>query len=569
MRKSVRCLAVFLLMLVMAGCSGGSAIMACRTAAQCLDDWRERYDQPALEWLQTNPASSRTLAIKLLLSSNYQDRDLGVWLVTVAALDDDPAIHRVVSASLERGPEATRLYRTPQDLLPSLDHTLRLVARSPPRNHGYAGLAGRFGVRVVSAVEQRLRCRPVCARLDPMQASAILSNVRVRAIPSSRHRRGSDLDEQDVVAPIVRLIDDERASDTARLEAGLLISYQSWRHGDYVMTSSTADMLKKLLQQGAAGERGDALRVAASLAAPFDATDWQLIATEMDAQRVSLDTLPLHLSSDFPKPGPLHDLLLRRMSDKDSREAVMALHLLSDFGSRHPSEHASVRALLSSPDPVLATQAAMDMRKAGMPSTEIERVMASHWFPAAPVMSDVSISSRDRYRAIRNSTCRTKAQRLAAVVVEGSTDRHALRVASRRLQTDVAHAIEHDGTIVASIFEGEFGGYLAVLRNGKAPEIIGHEPFGPLLHLGGDRFLVTSGVAHMSSLAGDVYELQIGPTSSTLTHRLGDLSQPLAIERQRGRILLSTYAFGVMDLTDLSAPRWLGCQRPPDTPMWP
>ena len=135
------------------------------------------------------------------------------------------------------------------------------------------------------------------------------------------------------------------------------------------------------------------------------------------------------------------------------------------------------------------------------------------------------------------------------------------------MQTDISHAVEYDDTIVASFFHGEFGGYLAVLRNGQPPEIIGHEPFGPLLHLGGNRFLVTSGVAHMSSLAGDVYELQVGPVSSTLTHRLGDLSQPLAIERRRGRVLLSTYAFGVMDLTDLSAPRWLGCQRPPDTPM--
>lgn len=569
MTTSARLFAVPLLVLVVAGCGGGNAVMACRAAAQCLDDWRQHYDQSAHEWLRANPVASRRLAIKLLLSSSYQDRDLGAWLVTVADLDDDPAIHRVVAASLERGPEAARLHRTPQDLLPSLDQTLRLVERSPPRNYGYAGLAGRFGVHAVSAVEQRLRCRPACARLDPMQASAILSNVRVRAMPSPSTHRGIKPDGQDVGAPIVRLIDDERASDTARLEAGLLMSYQLWRHGDYVMTPSTVGMLKKLLQHGTASERRDAIQVAASLAAPSDTTDWQLIATEMDAQRVPLETLSLHLSSDFPQSGPLHELLLRRLSGEDSREASTALHLLSGFGSRPLNDRAEVRLLLSSSDPSLATQAALDLRRAGMPSTEIDRMMALHWFPAAPVMSDASISSRDRYRAIRNSTCRTKPQRLSTVMVESTPNQRLLRRASQRLQTDISHAVEYNDTIVASFFHGEFGGYLAILRNGQPPEIIGHEPFGPLLHLGGNRFLVTSGVAHMSSLAGDVYELQVGPTSSTLTHRLGDLSQPLAIERQRGRILLSTYAFGVMDLTDLSAPRWLGCQRPPDTPMRP
>lgn len=569
MRRSARFFAASLLALVVAGCDGAKAVMACRTAAQCLDEWRRHYDQPAREWLQANSAASRRLAIKLLLSSNYQDRDLGAWLVNVADLDDDPAIHRVVAASLERGPEAARLHRTPQDLLPSLDHTLRLVDRSPPRNYAYAGLAGRFGLRAVSAVEQRLRCRPACARLDPMQASAILSSVRVRAMRSPSTQGGSAPDGQEVVVPIAQLIDDERESDTARLEAGLLMSYQLWRHGDYMMTPSTAAMLKKLLQHGTASERRDAIRVAVSLAAPPNTTDWQLITSEMDAQRVSLETLPLHLSSTFPESGPLHDLLLRRLSGEDSREASLALHLLSDFGSRYLKERASIQALLSSPDPSLATQAALTLRRAGMLSAEIDRAMASHWFPAARVMSDAGISSRDRYRAVRNSTCRTKPQRLSAVIVESTQNHRLLRRASQRLQTDISHAVEYDDTIVASFFHGEFGGYLAVLRNGQPPEIIGHEPFGPLLHLGGNRFLVTSGVAHMSSLAGDVYELQVGPVSSTLTHRLGDLSQPLAIERRRGRVLLSTYAFGVMDLTDPSAPRWLGCQRPPDTPMWP
>lgn len=564
MRTSARCVAISLLVLVVSACGGGNPIAACRTAAQCLDDWRRHHERPALEWLQENPAAFRRLATRLLLSSSYRDRDLGAWLVTIADLDDDPAIHRVVAASLERGPEAAHLHRTPQDFLPSLDDILRLVERAPPRDFAYAGLAGRSGMRAVHAVEQRIRCRPECARLDPMQASAILSSVNLRMMShSSNDGTGT---EASVVAPIIRLIDDEQASDTARLEAGLLLSYRMWRHGDYVMTSSTTDMLKQFLQHGTAGERRDAIRVAASLTAHPDATDWRLVATEMDAQRVSLEMLPLRLSADFPKRGPLHDLLLRRLSGEDSREASTALHLLSDVGSRH-LERSHVQPLLANPDPVLATQAAQAMREAGMPSAKIDRMMAAHWFPAATVMSDAGIRARDRYRAISNSTCRTKAQRLTAVVVEGAIDRHALRLASRRLQTDVAHAVEHGGTVVASISRGEFGGYLAVLRDGQPPEIIGHEPFGPLLHLGGDRFLVTSGVAHMDSLAGDVYELQVGPASSTLTHRLAGISEPLALDVQRRRVLLSTHAFGVMDLTDLSAPRWLGCQRPPVAPI--
>jgi hypothetical protein len=567
MTASTRILVASLLALTLAGCGGERAITACRTATQCLDDWRQHYDQPALDWLRANPAPSRRLAIKLLLSADHRDRDLGAWLVTLAELDDDPAIHRVVAPSLELGPEATRIHRTPRRFLPSLDWMMRRVDRAPSRDRAYADLTGKFGMRAVKAVEQRLRCRPACPRLDPMQAATILGSARSNAVASlpiaSAEREGL---VRNMNAPIIGIIDDDRASDSARLEAGVLLSNQLWGHDHYIASRSAATVLRRRLANGNVDERRDAAKVLVALVSPLSAADWRLVADEMRTRRISLEALPLHLTPDLPKDGPLHDLLMQRLSGTDTREAFMALSLLSDFGSQ-PVPEGDLEFLLLSPDPRLAAQSARELHRSGMPLDSIDHALASHWFPATPFMFGGLASSKERYRLVHNSTCRTKAQRLAPVVVEDATRRRALRRASRLLKAEVSYAIEHDGMLVASAFHGEFGGYLAVLRDGRPPEIIGHDPFGPVLHLEGNRFLVTSGVAHMGSLSGEVSELQVGPESSTLTHRLGGLSQPLAIEKRNGRVLLSTYAFGVMDLTDLSAPLWLGCQHAPDTPI--
>ena len=569
MRRSARFFAASLLALVVAGCDGGKAVMACRTAAQCLDEWRRHYDQPAREWLQANPAASRRLAIKLLLSSNYQDRDLGAWLVNVADLDDDPAIHRVVVASLERGPEAARLHRTPQDLLPSLDHTMRLVDRSPPRNYAYAGLAGRFGLRAVSAVEQRLRCRPACERLDPAQASAILSSVRskdVRNLPLGDPRR--DAGEQRVIAPFIALAEDDQASDMARMEAALLVARRTWDPNTFTASPSLTAFLRKHLAARDVGMRRDAALSILSLVKPLTGDDWERITGVLDEQALPLDVLPVNLAHNSPPEGAFETLLLTRLGGKDTREAAIALRLLSDFESRAVTGHDAIWPLLSSADPELAALTARVLLRSGSPETDIESMVASHWFPATLPMFGGSAPWRTRQKDVRNSTCLVKKQRLSEVTVNATPNVRHRREASRRLQTSVSHAVEHDGTLVAAISHGEFGGYLAVLRDGRPAEILGHEPFGPLLHLSDNRFLVTSGVAHMGSLAGDVYELHVGPVSSTLTHRLGGLSMPLAIEGRNGRILLSTHAFGVMDVTDLSAPRWLGCQRPPVGSLW-
>ena len=569
MRRSARFFAASLLALVVAGCDGGKAVMACRTAAQCLDEWRRHYDQPAREWLQANPAASRRLAIKLLLSSNYQDRDLGAWLVNVADLDDDPAIHRVVVASLERGPEAARLHRTPQDLLPSLDHTMRLVDRSPPRNYAYAGLAGRFGLRAVSAVEQRLRCRPACERLDPAQASAILSSVRskdVRNLPLGDPRR--DAGEQRVIAPFIALAEDDQASDMARMEAALLVARRTWDPNTFTASPSLTAFLRKHLAARDVGMRRDAALSILSLVKPLTGDDWERITGVLDEQALPLDVLPVNLAHNSPPEGAFETLLLTRLGGKDTREAAIALRLLSDFESRAVTGHDAIWPLLSSADPELAALTARVLLRSGSPEADIESMVASHWFPATLPMFGGSAPWRTRQKDVRNSTCLVKKQRLSKVTVNATPNVRHRREASRRLQTSVSHAVEHDGTLVAAISHGEFGGYLAVLRDGRPAEILGHEPFGPLLHLSDNRFLVTSGVAHMGSLAGDVYELHVGPVSSTLTHRLGGLSMPLAIEGRNGRILLSTHAFGVMDVTDLSAPRWLGCQRPPVGSLW-
>ena len=569
MRRSARFFAASLLALVVAGCDGGKAVMACRTAAQCLDEWRRHYDQPAREWLQANPAASRRLAIKLLLSSNYQDRDLGAWLVNVADLDDDPAIHRVVVASLERGPEAARLHRTPQDLLPSLDHTMRLVDRSPPRNYAYAGLASRFGLRAVSAVEQRLRCRPACERLDPAQASAILSSVRskdVRNLPLGDPRR--DAGEQRVIAPFIALAEDDQASDMARMEAALLVARRTWDPNTFTASPSLTAFLRKHLAARDVGMRRDAALSILSLVKPLTGDDWERITGVLDEQALPLDVLPVNLAHNSPPEGAFETLLLTRLGGKDTREAAIALRLLSDFESRAVTGHDAIWPLLSSADPELAALTARVLLRSGSPEADIESMVASHWFPATLPMFGGSAPWRTRQKDVRNSTCLVKKQRLSEVTVNATPNVRHRREASRRLQTSVSHAVEHDGTLVAAISHGEFGGYLAVLRDGRPAEILGHEPFGPLLHLSDNRFLVTSGVAHMGSLAGDVYELHVGPVSSTLTHRLGGLSMPLAIEGRNGRILLSTHAFGVMDVTDLSAPRWLGCQRPPVGSLW-
>ena len=569
MTTSARILAVSLLALVAAGCGGKSPAMACRTAAQCLDDWRQHYNDAALEWLQANPAPSRRLAMKLLLSSRHQDRDLGVWLVNLANLEDDPAVHRVVALSLDRGPEAALLHKTPRDLRPSLEETMRLVMRAPPRTEAYAGLAGNFGMDAVLAVEQRLRCRPACEQLDPAQASAILSSVRSknnRDLPLGDPRH--DAGEQRVIAPFIALTEDEQASDTARMEAALLVARHTWNPNTYKAPPSLAAFLRKHLAGGTAGMREAAARSIMSLVRPMTDEDWTRIAVVMDEQALSLDVVPLLLVHDSPPDGAFETLLLRRLGGEDTHEASIALRLLSDFESHVVTMHDAIRPLLSSPDPELAALSARVLFRSGTAAEGIENALASHWFPATRSMFGGTAPWRTRQRDVRNSTCLVKVQRLSEVAVDDTSNGKHLREASRLLRTDVSHVVEHDGTLVASISHGEFGGYLAVLRDGRPAEILGHEPFGPLLHLGDNRFLVTSGVAHMDSLAGSVYELHVGPLSSTLTHRLGGLSMPLALEGQDGRILLSTYAFGVMDLTDLSAPRWLGCQRPPVGSLW-
>jgi hypothetical protein len=569
MTTSARILVVSLLALAVAGCGSESPARACRTAAQCLDDWRQHYNNPALEWLQANPAPSRRLAIKLLLSSRHQDRDLGVWLVNLAGLDDDAGIHRVVASSLELGPEAAAIYKTPLELRPSLERTMQLLMQAPRRSEVYAGLASKFGMDAVLAVEQQLRCRPACERLDPAQASAILSSVRSRGtrdLPLGDP--GRDGAEQRVIAPFIALAEDEQASDMARMEAALLVARQTWDPRTFTASPSLSAFLRNHLATANIGMRRDAALSILSLVKPLTDDDWEHIAGVLDEQALSLDVLPLNLVHDSPPDGAFETLLLRRLGGKDTREASIALRLLSDFESRAITTHDAIWPLLSNADPELAELAARVLFRSGRPAASLEKALASHWFPATLQMFGGSAPWRERQRNARNSTCLVKAQRMSEVTVNDTSNGRHRRKASRRLQTDVSHAVEHDGTLVAAISHGEFGGYLAVLRDGQSAEILGHEPFGPLLHLGDNRFLVTSGVAHMGSLAGDVYELQVGPLSSTLTHRLGGLSMPLAIERRNKRILLSTYAFGVIDLTNLSAPRWLGCQRPPVGALW-
>ena len=566
---SARILTVSLLALVLAGCGGKGEAMACRTAAQCLDDWRQHFNEPALEWLRANPAPSRKLAIKLLLSSHHQDRDLGVWLVSLAGLDDDAGIHRVVASSLEHGPEAAAIYKTPRALRPSLEQTMRLAMQAPQGKEVYAGLAGEFGRDAVVAVEQRLRCRPACERLDPAQASAILSSVRsmdVRNLPLGDPRR--DAGEQRVIAPFIALAEDDQASDMARMEAALLVARRTWDPNTFTASPSLTAFLRKHLAARDVGMRRDAALSILSLVKPLTGDDWERITGVLDEQALPLDVLPVNLAHNSPPEGAFETLLLTRLGGKDTREAAIALRLLSDFESRAVTGHDAIWPLLSSADPELAALTARVLLRSGSPEADIESMVASHWFPATLPMFGGSAPWRTRQKDVRNSTCLVKKQRLSEVTVNATPNVRHRREASRRLQTSVSHAVEHDGTLVAAISHGEFGGYLAVLRDGRPAEILGHEPFGPLLHLSDNRFLVTSGVAHMGSLAGDVYELHVGPVSSTLTHRLGGLSMPLAIEGRNGRILLSTHAFGVMDVTDLSAPRWLGCQRPPVGSLW-
>jgi hypothetical protein len=568
MTTSAGILAISLLALAVAGCVSESPAMACRTAAQCLDDWRQHYNDPALKWLQANPAPSRRLAIKLLLSSRHQDRELGVWLVNLAGLDDDAGIHRVFVSSLELGPEAAAIHKTPLELRPSLEKTMRLLMQAPRRSEVYAELAGKFGMDAVLVVEKQLRCRPACERLDPAQASAILSSVRSRGtrdLPLGDP--GRDGAEQRVIAPFIALAEDEQAPDMARMEAALLVARRTWDPRTFTASPSLSAFLRNHLAAANIGMRRDAALSILSLVKPLTDDDWERIAGVLDEQALSLDVLPLNLAHNSPPNGAFEALLLRRLGGKDTREASIALRLLSDFESHAVTKNEAIWPLLSNADPELATLAARVLLRSGAPGERINKALESHWFPATFQMFGGERPGSARRRDIRNATCLVNAQRLSEVVVGDASNGRQRRQASHRLQTDVSHAVEHDGMLVAAISHGEFGGYLAVLRDGQPAEILGHEPFGPLLHLGGNRFLVTSGVAHMGSLAGDVYEMQVGPVSSTLTHRLGGLSMPLAMGRQDGRILLSTYAFGVMDLTDLSSPQWLGCQRPPVAPM--
>ena len=354
----------------------------------------------------------------------------------------------------------------------------------------------------------------------------------------------------------------------ARMEAALLVARRTWDPNTFTASPSLTAFLRKHLAARDVGMRRDAALSILSLVKPLTGDDWERITGVLDEQALPLDVLPVNLAHNSPPEGAFETLLLTRLGGKDTREAAIALRLLSDFESRAVTGHDAIWPLLSSADPELAALTARVLLRSGSPEADIESMVASHWFPATLPMFGGSAPWRTRQKDVRNSTCLVKKQRLSEVTVNATPNVRHRREASRRLQTSVSHAVEHDGTLVAAISHGEFGGYLAVLRDGRPAEILGHEPFGPLLHLSDNRFLVTSGVAHMGSLAGDVYELHVGPVSSTLTHRLGGLSMPLAIEGRNGRILLSTHAFGVMDVTDLSAPRWLGCQRPPVGSLW-
>ena len=546
-------------MALLVGCDSATGNMACRSATTCLKQWDGTHDERALDWLKAHPDRSRRVAIGLLLSPDYRDREYGEWLVTLADLKDDAGMHAVVAKSLELGPEAAGVYKTPFSQLPSLDRTLDLANRAGPRDQTYAALTGKFGPAAINALEERIRCRPACARFDPEQARAIVSAVMAEEIyrlpvdTEVRSRRRSEL-----LAPITTLANDDSASDIARLEASVLLASRL-QLDKPVVRESLAALLRGFLASADASQRRDAMEVLLGTSPPPSPEDWKRISGEMERQDLSLQMLQMAIAPERPYPSTIDSLLRHRLMGVDTSEALMALNLFTSHGDIPLPDGVSADALLHDPDPELAAGTARILARSGTPAATVRMSLQKHWFPVTTTMLGDASPGPENYRQRMEMTCGRSLRRMTDVRVSGDTDNSSVRMASQQLQTDVAYAAKAGPVTVASVFHGEFGGYLAVFRPGKTPEILGYEPFGPILHLGENRFLVTSGVAHMGSLSGDVYDLEVGPRSSRLTHRLGGLSQPLALERRKNRLLLSTYAFGVMDVTDLDAPRWLGC----------
>ena len=552
---------VVLAMGLLGGCDSAAGTLACRSVVTCLKQWDSTYDQRALTWLKAHPDRSRRTAIGLLLSPDYRDREYGEWLVTLAGLEDDARIHAVVAKSLELGPEAAGIHKTPSNQLPGLERTLELANHARPRDQTYARLAGKFGPAAIKALETRIRCRPACARFDPEQARAIVSAVmadeiyRLPVDTAIQSRRGSEL-----VTPIIALANDESASDTARLEARVLLASRLQIDRPVDNETLTA-LLRRFLASEDLAQRRDAMTVLLDSDISLVLEDWRRITGEMEQQNVSLDVLPWNPYLDRSLPPPLGKLLRHRLLGPDSSEALKALNLLTDHGDRQLPDDVQVDSLLHNPDPELAAQTASILIDSGASPDTLRMSLQNHWFPTTATMLENRSPAPENYQRRMEMTCGRSLRRMTDVRVSGNRDNSSVRMASRELQTNVAYAAKAGPVTVASVFHGEFGGYLAVFRAGQAPEILGYEPFGPILDLGENRFLVTSGVAHMGSLSGDVYELEVGPHSSRLIHRLGGLSQPLALERRKDRLLLSTYAFGVIDVTDLNAPRWLGCEQ--------
>lgn len=542
------------------GCDSLAGDAVCRSVTACLKQWDSTYDKRALSWLKAHPDRSRKVAIGLLLSPDYRDREYGRWLVTLADLDDDAEVHAVVADSLELGPEAAGIHKTPRNQLPGLERTFELANQAQSRDQTYAALAGKFGPAAIKALEMRIRCRPTCARFNPEQARAIVSAAmadELYRLPVDAEVRGRR--ESEMLAPITILLNDTTASDIARLEASVLLSSRL-RFEKPMVSESLLALLRRFLVSEDLSQRRDAVAILLTTGPSLTLEDWSRISGEMHRQNISIQILPLSMSSNFPIPQAFDELLRHRLMGTDSNEALAALNLLTDYGKLSPPRNIDVDMLLDNPDPELAAQTARILARSGTPVGELQTSLKKHWFPATPSMFGDASPGPKNYQMRMETTCDGSLQRMAEIQVTGHMDKPAVRMASLQLQTEVAHAAKAGPVTVASVFHGEFGGYLAVFRPGQAPEILGYEPFGPILPLSGDRFLVTSGVAHMGSLSGDVYELEVGQHSSRLTHRLGGLSQPLALERRKDRLLLSTYAFGVIDVTNLDSPLWLGCE---------
>lgn len=551
-----------LAMAPLGGCDSATVAVACRSVTACLKQWDSTYDERALIWLKAHPDRSRRVAIGLLLSPDYRDREYGEWLVTLAGLKEDAGIHAVVAKSLELGPEAAGIYKTPLNQLPGLERTLALASHARPGDQTYARLAGKFGADAIKALETRIRCRPACARFDPEQARAIVSAVMADEIyrfpvdAEVRGRRGSEL-----VAPIIALANDDSASDSARLEASVLLA-SPLQIDRPVANESLAALLRRFLASEDLSQRRDAVTALLATDQSLTPEDWRRISGEMEHQNLSIQILPMTAPSNRPIPQAFDELLRHRLMGADSSEALAALNMLTGYGELPLPGNIGMGALLHHPDPELAVQTARILARSGTPVGALRMSLQKHWFPATTTMLGDASPGPENYEQRMKMTCGRSLRRMTDVRVSGHMDKSAVRMASRQLQTDVAYAAKAGSVTVASVFHGEFGGYLAVFRPGKDPEILGYEPFGPILHLGGSRFLVTSGVAHMGSFSGEVYELEVGSHSSRLIHRLGGLSQPLALERRSNRLLLSTHSFGVIDVTDLDVPRWLGCERP-------